>query len=150
MKDPLDSKKNLKIRFPIGKPTRRLSPRKHYTKNIKRPTTREIIEEAVEEDPIIEIKTEREDLMPYINQEARKVYDPHIDALCEELFESDWNVGHMNYIIYRIMIRFFTLRRSYQTINDIKGVLGNVWSEFYRKMAVPYEEDKEKDNGGIL
>jgi hypothetical protein len=38
---------------------------------------------------------------------------------------------------------------SYQTINDIVGALEGAKMEFYRRIAVPYEEQKLKENGDV-
>jgi len=38
---------------------------------------------------------------------------------------------------------------SYQTINDIIGALEGAKMEFYRRVVVPYEDKKIKDNGDV-
>jgi len=38
---------------------------------------------------------------------------------------------------------------SYQTINDIVGALEGAKLEFYRRIAVGYEEQKRHDNGDV-
>jgi hypothetical protein len=38
---------------------------------------------------------------------------------------------------------------SYQTINDIVGALEGAKLEFYRRVAVPYEESKRRINGDV-
>lgn len=38
---------------------------------------------------------------------------------------------------------------NYQTINDIVGALSSCQQEFYRRIAVPYEEEKIKSNGDV-
>ncbi len=38
---------------------------------------------------------------------------------------------------------------SYQTINDIIGALEGAKSEFYRRVAVPYENAKLAENGDV-
>ena len=37
----------------------------------------------------------------------------------------------------------------YQTINDILGALEGAKMEFYRRVAVPYEQEKILDNGDV-
>jgi len=38
---------------------------------------------------------------------------------------------------------------SYRTINDILGALEGAKLEFYRRVAVPYENSKLSENGDI-
>jgi hypothetical protein len=38
---------------------------------------------------------------------------------------------------------------SYKSINDVIGVLECVKQEFYRRIAVPYEDKKIEQNGDI-
>jgi hypothetical protein len=39
---------------------------------------------------------------------------------------------------------------SYQTINDIVGALEGAKLEFYRRVAVPYEDKKIIENGDVF
>lgn len=87
--------------------------------------------------------------MPYIPQKDRSRYFIPLSQLVVELNESDWNVGHVNYVISSILFAWFKKRRSYTTINAIIGVLGCVWSEFYRVKAIDYEEIKKLENGEL-
>lgn len=87
--------------------------------------------------------------MPYIPPTDRKKYDGIINKLNIALGESDWNPGHVNYVVTRIIHRWFAARRKYATINAIEGVLNCVAKEFYRKKAFKYEEEKEAENGSI-
>lgn len=87
--------------------------------------------------------------MPYITKDEKKRYDKSIHAINTALAEVNWKEGHVNYIITRILWRWFTARRSYATINAICGVLSCVDKEFYRKKAVPYEREKEAHNGPV-
>ena len=87
--------------------------------------------------------------MPYINQKARKRYDPHLKKILAELEEADFDPGHINYTFYKIFVEFFKARTTYRTIDEIDGVLSNVGREFYRRWAVPYEQKKIKENGDI-
>lgn len=87
--------------------------------------------------------------MPYINQKARKRYDPHLKKILAELEKSDFDPGHMNYTFYKILVEFFKKRTSYRSIDEIDGILSNVGREFYRRWAVLYEEKKIKENGDI-
>lgn len=91
--------------------------------------------------------------MPYIKQEKRDVLDPAIDeifSLLMKLHEGDLanNMdGNMNYIITRLLKKGYT--KNYASINAAIGLLGCVSHEFYDKVARPYENQKEYENGEV-
>jgi len=87
--------------------------------------------------------------MPYIEKKDRPNYDELTTQLVDLLEDVDFNVGHVNYVVYSIMQEWFYRRMKYSSLNDIRGVLGNVASEVYRKLAVPYEDKKCQQNGDI-
>jgi hypothetical protein len=87
--------------------------------------------------------------MPYINKRSRKVYDPHITKICDELAQGDFNPGDVNYIFTRIIIHVWKRFPRYRTIAEVTGVLENVKQEFYRRWATPYENKKIKENGDV-
>lgn len=95
--------------------------------------------------------------MPYITEEKREILDPTIDALYHLLvgMQADDELnnmeGNMNYIISRLMMMIYGDRNStrYAQINDAVGVLECVKMEYYRKVAAPYENQKEHDNGPV-
>lgn len=85
--------------------------------------------------------------MPYIKQEARLELD-------EGAYPT--TVGELNYLLTRQMIKYVSMQTSgvrgalnYQIINDVMGALESAKLEFYRRIAVPYEETKRKDNGDV-
>jgi hypothetical protein len=104
---------------------------------------------------IIERNTER-NIMPYINEKSRKVLDRYIDDLADvitnhrELDNEHVMVvlGDLNYCISRL-VGVVTGDTSYSKVAMITGVLENVKQEFYRRVAVPYEEEKIVMNGDI-
>lgn len=94
--------------------------------------------------------------MPYISQTKRQELDPHIDALLNAIrgLESDDpdhndTEGNVNYVVTRLLKRIYPGNR-YAEINSAMGVLNSVTSEYYRKVAVPLENQKEYDNGEVL
>lgn len=87
--------------------------------------------------------------MPYIKEERRNQLNPCIEELSIRLRIMTWTAGDLNYCLYRLMKILFTARTSYQTANDFRGALGNTWDEFYRRVAVPYERKKIKENGDV-
>jgi hypothetical protein len=93
--------------------------------------------------------------MPYINQDKRAALDPSIDLLLNSLRElesddpSNNTEGNINYVITRILKRVYP-GGSYREINDAMGVLTSASHEYYRKVAVPLEDQKEYDNGPVM
>ena len=128
-------------------PTRRHTPRKHYTKNIQRGGA--AVKAVIEEEMLEETPEPKKEKMPYINSKARTRYDPHIEALCQVLQDAEWNPGHINYIVYRIIKTMWNQTPRYQTINDIMGVLSCISSEFYDKVALKYENKKISEHGDV-
>ncbi|MCJ7828554.1 MAG: hypothetical protein MUP81_02305 [Dehalococcoidia bacterium] len=85
--------------------------------------------------------------MPYIKQERRKELD---DAL-EELAEKIEGVGELNFAVTTLLLRYYDYDcgESYATFNSIMGVLECAKQEFYRRVLVPYEDKKCKENGDV-
>lgn len=79
--------------------------------------------------------------MPYIKQEDR-------DALERRTPE---NAGELNYDIHSMFESYLKKRgESYQTYNDIIGVLECAKLELYRRKVSILEDSKAKINGDIL
>ena len=95
--------------------------------------------------------------MPYIIQEKRRQVDYLIDELRFALasMEADDELnnmeGNVNYIITSLLMKVYGDKdsTSYSSINAAIGVLECAKNEFYRKVAAPYEDQKEFDNGCI-
>ena len=84
--------------------------------------------------------------MPYPKKDQRdKVYS---GGLIEPyMIES---TGQLNFAISTLLTNYIVTKKlSYQTTNDILGALEGAKLEFYRRVAVPYEEQKIKENGDI-
>ena len=80
--------------------------------------------------------------MPYITKERREslVVSGHDMA----------NAGELNFILTRILNRYIEQKGlSYSIINDLVGALEGCKLEFYRRVAVPYEDQKIIDNGDV-
>ena len=79
--------------------------------------------------------------MPYIKREAK------------ELLAAGGpieNSGNLNYLITQLLKRYWVnSNRRYQDINDVMGALEGAKQEFYRRVAVIYEEEKIKQNGDV-
>ncbi len=83
--------------------------------------------------------------MPYISQERR-------NALAFQGFTKQpvATAGELNYVITMLLREYWELHeQNYQTINDIAGALEGAKLEFYRRIAVPYEEKKKVLNGDV-
>lgn len=81
--------------------------------------------------------------MPYIKQEDRENLDT--------LKKYPTNAGELNYFLHNI-IRVYVEDNgeSYQTYNDIIGVLECAKLELYRRKIAGYEDKKAHENGDIL
>lgn len=92
--------------------------------------------------------------MPYIKQEKRDLFDNMIEDLHLELVNAECDddlnnmEGNLNYIITKLLMKVYS-SPSYSEINDAIGVLECCKLEYYRKVAVPHEEQKEFDNGSV-
>lgn len=94
--------------------------------------------------------------MPYIDPLDRVALDPHIDALTKALKVGTGGVdlslqdqaGRFNYAVTRMAINVVG-QPKYWKIALMCGVLHNIVTEFYRKLAVPYEDKKIAENGDV-
>ena len=84
--------------------------------------------------------------MPYIRQIERNILDPIIDEI-STVVEHD---GQLNYIITRLCHNWIIkVGKRYTRLNQVIGVLHCAAMEFYRQLAVPYEDIKKKENGAV-
>jgi len=98
-------------------------------------------------------------IMPYIAPELRRELDPLIDALADRLAAQAEDAGDdgafaglLNYTCTRLALavvrrRFGHLR--YWLIAALSGVFQNIATEFYRRVAVPYEDLKMTQSGDV-
>lgn len=78
--------------------------------------------------------------MPYINKADRDLM----------LWSYPTTPGELNYDITNSIIKYYHDKElNYQTINDILGALEGAKLEFYRRVVVPYEDKKIKENGDV-
>jgi hypothetical protein len=60
------------------------------------------------------------------------------------------NEGELNFAITELLEGFLSRHgTSYGSINAVVGVLECAKQEFYRRIAVPYEESKREENGDV-
>lgn len=77
--------------------------------------------------------------MPYITTDER-----------QRAAECPLTPGELNYAITKICLEYFNVTRAcYTSINDVIGALECAKQEFYRRVAVPYEEKKQAENGDV-
>ncbi len=97
--------------------------------------------------------------MPYIKKEDRVPLDPLIDALAEEIVRRSKEAGNdgayaglLNYTCTRLALKIIKLQFGkvrYWLVAMTVGVFHNVADEFYRRLAVPYEDIQIKNNGDV-
>jgi uncharacterized protein (UPF0297 family) len=95
--------------------------------------------------------------MPYIAQSQRPALDAAVDELVEALVkqklddETASHEGMLNYAITRLLMKVYGQADStrYAQINNAVGMLECCKLELYRKVAAPYEDQKEHDNGAV-
>ena len=58
--------------------------------------------------------------------------------------------GELNYLMSQLVKSFLAENGiSYTSLNAVVGVLDCLKMEVYRKLAAPYEDDKEIENGSV-
>lgn len=58
--------------------------------------------------------------------------------------------GELNFKLTNVIVEYMRVKGlNYQTINDIMGALEGAKMEFYRRVAVPYEQKKISENGDV-
>ena len=89
--------------------------------------------------------------MPYIKQLDRAALKPYLDYLLLYLIEKGgFKPGWINYIITNILLYWWkSSPQNYETLNAIQGCLDCIGKEFYRRVAVPYEQKKLEENGDV-
>jgi hypothetical protein len=80
--------------------------------------------------------------MPYIKEGVRASID---------LYAKTKNTGELNYKVSQLIDYYIDDHKlSYQTLNDVIGVLECLKMEVYRRIAVPYEDKKIDENGDVF
>lgn len=89
--------------------------------------------------------------MPYITENKRAHLNELINDIVNILNEqnNDGKIdGSVNFIISTILENVYN-KQGYDGINRGVGVLECAKLEFYRKVAAPYEDQKEFENGEV-
>lgn len=81
--------------------------------------------------------------MPYIKKDRR------VELLNNGYHGAD-TPGELNYVLTHFILYYLeTHDENYTRINDILGALEGAKLEFYRRVVVPYEEQKITENGDV-
>lgn len=86
--------------------------------------------------------------MPYIDQLSRARLE--VIDVREPIDSNPKTPGDLNYLITSLIDEYTKGQLSYSTINEVMGVLECVKQEYYRRVAVPYEEEKRSLNGDVF
>ncbi len=99
--------------------------------------------------------------MPYIDDRERKKLTPLIEALANEIVNISETVdgyygGRINFTIHKLIQQIHktlcereNCTLTYSDYNEVIGALEAAKLEYYRKVVVPYEEKKIKENGDL-
>ena len=84
--------------------------------------------------------------MPYINHKEQRDLRDKISGIVDHKTTE----GELNFILTTI-IGEYVIKKGlrYKQINDVLGALRGAELEFYRRIAVPYEEGKIEENGDV-
>lgn len=80
---------------------------------------------------------------------------PYIDKAIRSSLEEGrvpTKPGELNYMMSQLIRSYLSMKGvslSYTVINDVIGVLECLKLELYRKLAGPYEDVKERENGSV-
>lgn len=84
--------------------------------------------------------------MPYIKTEKRIKLQPIVNKFTEDLTDP----GELNYLITKLALTYLHQHgESYQTFNDIIGVLEASKLELFRRKVALYEDGKIFENGDV-
>lgn len=87
--------------------------------------------------------------MPYIKPDQRPKLDGIVNHMEKNRMPRD--KGELNYLISSLIVSYMQDKgKSYATLSDVSGVLSDVSNEFYRRVVVPYENEKIALNGDVF
>lgn len=81
--------------------------------------------------------------MPYVHPDIRE----HLRPVA---VRSARTAGELNYQLTLLALDYIEENGlSYETINHVGGAFNDASKEFYRRVAVPYEDEKIAQNGDV-
>ncbi len=87
--------------------------------------------------------------MPYIESDTRPRFEYPLMRLLQ-IVSDDFTDGDLNYVLTRICDHWLVTHGvNYEHISDVVKALECAKLEFYRKVAVPYEDKKCRQNGEV-
>ena len=85
--------------------------------------------------------------MPYITKKRQRELRSRIDG---RTVGHETTEGELNFILTTIIGEYIIKKGlRYKQINEVLGALQGCTLEFYRRVAVPYEESKIEENGDV-
>ena len=87
--------------------------------------------------------------MPYIKEEERKQYKHLLDNLCATLEQHEYKEGHVTYVLFMILARWWFHSPAYKTMASIRGCLAGTLSELDRRYFFSYEDKQIRKNGDV-
>jgi len=78
--------------------------------------------------------------MPYVKPRLRDILDEG---------GQPQSTGELNYLFTKLIQWYLDGHVNYDKINAVVGALDCAKMEFYRRVAVPYEEKKREENGDV-
>jgi len=88
--------------------------------------------------------------MPYIPLDDRADFDAPVKNLADIVKLRGLSNGELNYLLTRIALMYLGAHgTSYNTISDVVKAFECAKSEFIRRVLVPYEQAKCKQNGDV-
>ena len=85
--------------------------------------------------------------MPYLKRKRSEPWLPRDVVLSSGIISA----GDLNYSIHQRIAEYIKANGgiNYQTMNDVFGALECIKMELYRRIMVPYEDIKMRDNGDV-
>ena len=88
--------------------------------------------------------------MPYVNQSIRYEFRSYLSPLETFISERGLMPGELNYLISCLVDDYLRAEGlTYSTLNDVIGVLECAKQEAYRRIAIPYEDEKRAKHGEV-
>jgi hypothetical protein len=90
-------------------------------------------------------------MMPYINKEARNELSADGRSIATDyvLAALALNAGELNFQLTEKCLEYLSGVYNYEKLNAVMGALECCKLEMYRRMVVPYEDKKIKENGDV-
>jgi hypothetical protein len=89
-------------------------------------------------------------MMPYIPPQDQGAWSDAMYAVLDKIRRHGISNGELNFLFTTLCVAFIDRHStSYNTIADVIKALECAKLEFYRRVAVPYEDKKIEQNGDV-